>query len=113
MPFTRRDFLSSSLCGLGYSLLLPHLGADSSKRDTVDDLLLEIERRACLFLYEQADPATGLVKDRARHTGPDTHTVSSIAAVGFALSGMCIAHANGFLKRSDAQTRVQQTLDVL
>lgn len=115
MLFSRRDFLRNGLCGLGYSLLAPRLSAHSSKRDrqSADDLLVEIERRACLFLYEQADPATGLVKDRALHTGVDSHTVSSIAAVGFALTGMCIAHANGFLKRSDAQNRVQQTLEFL
>src|SRR5947209_355269 len=113
MFFSRRDFLRNGLCGLGYSLLSPHRIADSGKRTGVDDLLLEIKRRACLFFYEQADPATGLVKDRARHTGTDAHTISSIAATGFGLSGMCIAHANGFLKRSDAENRVLKTLDFL
>ena len=113
MSLSRRDFLRNSLCGVSYSLLSRQLSALSSKRDSADDLLVEIERRACRFLYEQADPATGLVKDRARHAGIDTHTVSSIAAVGFALSGMCIAHANGFLKRSDAQNRVLKTLEFL
>jgi hypothetical protein len=115
MLSSRRDFLRNGLCGLGYSLLASNLSAHSSKRDrqSASDLLVEIERRACFFLFEQADPATGLVKDRALHTGVDSHTVSSIAAVGFALSGMCIAHANGFLKRSEAQNRVQKTLEFL
>ena len=115
MPFSRRNFLRHGFCSLGYSLLAPYLSADSGKHDRKNSeaILVELERRACLFLYEQADPVTGLVKDRARHTGIDAHTVSSIAAVGFALSGMCIAHANGFLKRSDAQNRVQKTLEFL
>jgi len=112
MPFSRRDFLRKGLCGLGYALLSPQISAQSGKPPS-DDLLVEIEKRACLFLYEQADPKTGLVKDRAIHSGTDTHTISSIAAVGFALSAMCIAHANGFLKRSDAQSRVQTTLEFL
>jgi len=110
---TRRDFLRNGLCGLGYALVAQKLTADSSQLSRANDLLAEIERRACLFLYEQADPATGLVKDRAVHSGADTHTISSIAAVGFALSGMCIAHANGFLKRDDAQSRVLKTLEFL
>jgi len=115
MLSSRRDFLRNGLCGLGYSFLAPALSAWSRKpdRNSADDLLIEIEKRACLFLYEQADPATGLVKDRARHTGADAHTISSIAAVGFALSGMCIADANRFLKRSDAQNRVHKTLEFL
>src|SRR5437588_2880875 len=72
-----------------------------------------MERRICLFFYEQVDPVTGLVKDRARHTGADAHTISSIAATGFGLSAMCIAHANSFLKPADALQRVQQTLEFL
>src|SRR5215510_13349618 len=113
MPFSRRDFLRNALFGLGYSVLSPHISSESTNLHPADDLLAELEKRACLFLYEQADPKTGLVKDRAIHSGTDTHTISSIAAVGFALSAMCIAHANGFLKRSDAQSRVQTTLEFL
>ena len=72
-----------------------------------------VERRSCLFFFEQADPATGMVKDRARHTGPDAHTISSIAATGFGLSALCIAHANKFLRPEDALNRVRTTLDFL
>jgi hypothetical protein len=115
MAISRRDFLRALAAGSS-GLLLENVVSSSiasnSKPDT-NDLLVEIERRACLYFYEQADPQTGLVKDRARHTGPDTHTISSIAATGFGLSAMCIAHQNGFLKRADAEQRVQRTLEFL
>ena len=89
MSFTRRDFIRTGFFGLSYPLVFSQSTELLSKREekNAEALLVELERRACLFLYEQADPATGLVKDRARHTGIDTHTVSSIAAVGFALDG--------------------------
>jgi hypothetical protein len=72
-----------------------------------------MERRSCLFFFEQADPATGMVKDRANHSGSDKHTISSIAATGFGLSALCIAHANKFLTPADAVSRVRTTLDFI
>jgi hypothetical protein len=88
--------------------------AEATKtKSATADLLIEIERRACQFFYEQADAQTGFVKDRARHDGADSHTISSIAATGFGLSAMCIAHANKFLRPADAQQRVERTLEFL
>lgn len=78
-----------------------------------DRLLEEIERRACRYFYEEADPRTGLVRDRARAEGPDHRTVASIAATGFGLSAMAIAHTRGYLSRADAETRVARTLTFL
>jgi hypothetical protein len=116
MEPSRRDFLRSLAVGSS-GLLLETADLFSSNQPNatreLDDLLVELERRACLYFYEQAAPSTGLVKDRARHTGRDTHNISSIAATGFGLSAMCIAHQNGFLKRSDAKQRVQTTLEFL
>ncbi|MBV9075467.1 MAG: hypothetical protein JOZ10_17715 [Acidobacteria bacterium] len=115
MPVSRRDFLLSAFSGAAAALLAPEtpalIGGEPKYRH--DPLLLELERRSCLFFFEQADPKTGLVKDRARHTGPDSHTVSSIAATGFGLSALCIAHANGFLNREDALNRTRATLEFL
>ena len=114
MHVSRREFLGAAIGGLASALLPRCLSAAADDRDAkLDGLLIEMERRICLFFYEQVDPVTGLVKDRARHTGADAHTISSIAATGFGLSAMCIAHANSFLKPADTLQRVQQTLEFL
>src|SRR5579859_6060779 len=55
-------------------------------------LLEEVQRAICLFFWEQADPATGLVKDRALAAGNDTRIVGSTAATGFGLTALCIAN---------------------
>src|SRR6185437_1527750 len=103
---SRRCFLSM----FASSFAIPLVGWD---RQPEDAILLVVERSACAYFYEQTDPETGLVKDRARHTGPDDHTISSIAATGFGLSAICIAHANQFVKPADAVQRVQRTLEFL
>ena len=114
MHVSRREFLGAAIGGLASALLPRCLSASADDRDAkLDGLLIEMERRICLFFYEQVDPVTGLVKDRARHSGADAHTISSIAATGFGLSAMCIAHANSFLKPADALQRVQQMLEFL
>jgi hypothetical protein len=58
-----------------------------------DQLLNDIERAGCCFFWEQANPQTGLVKDRcnARKAATDNSTVASIAATGFGLTALCIA----------------------
>lgn len=110
---TRRQFLFG-LAGVGAVL-----GAGGSTPKTVepggslDRLLDEITRRACRYFYEQADPVTGLVLDRARAAGPDPRKVSSIAATGFGLSAMAVARARGYLPQADAETRVERALQFL
>ena len=52
------------------------------------------------FFWEQADPATGIVRDRARTDGstyPESHReIGSIASTGFGLTGLCIAAERGW-----------------
>jgi len=63
MDLSRRKFLTAAASSASYGLLAPLLAAEERHSQAkTDDLLEEIERRACLFFYEQADPATGLVK---------------------------------------------------
>src|SRR5579871_5227788 len=51
-------------------------------------LLEEIEKANFQFFWEQADPNSGLVKDRC-HVRADDHTlVASIAATGFGLTAL-------------------------
>ena len=76
-------------------------------------VLDEMERRACLYFYEQASPETGLVLDRARTEGPDYRRCASIAATGFGLSALCIADLRGYLGAPAARQRVERTLEFL
>ena len=45
-------------------------------------LVTEVQHRAFRFFWEQADPQTGLVKDRASNSKPDDYTVASTASTG-------------------------------
>lgn len=81
---------------------------------TDDQLMEEIENAGFLFFWEQADPTTGQVKDRALAAGNDTtHTVSSIAATGFGLGALCIGDQRGYQPHAAIVTRVQNTLSFL
>ena len=58
-----------------------------------------------MFFWEQADPGTGIVRDRSgRDGGPSANTASrdigSIASVGFGLAGMCVAAERGWRPRN-------------
>jgi len=74
-----------------------------------------MQRCACLYFYEQADPKNGQVLDRAVNktsTGAlDSRRITSIAATGFGLTGLCIADQRGFLPFVDIKSRVIATLD--
>jgi len=80
-----------------------------------DDALLEdLSKRSFQFFWEHADPATGIVRDRARTDGSPVETnardVGSIASVGFGLSGLCIAADRGWIPHSAAVDRARTTL---
>jgi hypothetical protein len=80
-----------------------------------DDALLEdLSKRSFLFFWEQADPETGIVRDRSRTTGApvdgNARHVGSIAAVGFGLTGLCIAAERGWVPRTAAVDRTRVTL---
>jgi hypothetical protein len=77
---------------------------------TDDQLLEEMEKAAFLFFWEQADPTTGQVKDRAFATGNDTRTISSIASTGFGLTALCIGDQRGYQSSTAIAARVQATL---
>ena len=89
-----------------------------SQRSTLtaaDDALLEdLSKRSFMFFWEQADPVTGIVRDRSRTNGSPVDTnardVGSIASVGFGLSGLCIAAERGWVPRQAAVDRARATL---
>jgi hypothetical protein len=81
---------------------------------TQDNFLDDVSRRAVRFFLEQADPATGLVLDRARSWGDRVYgsaaNVASIAATGFGLSALAIAADHNWIPETDARDRARRTL---
>jgi hypothetical protein len=79
-----------------------------------DASLEDLSKRSFLFFWEQADPATGLVRDRARTNGsppgPKHRDVGSIASTGFGLTGLCIAAERGWAPRDALVARARTTL---
>ncbi len=83
-----------------------------------DQFLEELEHANFLFFWEQADPHTGLVKDRTRINGTGKgpaprEIVASIAATGFGLTALCIGHKRGYVPLSSVGARVLATLEFL
>src|SRR5215472_11793490 len=114
MVLSRRNFfhtLSAGLVSIGTNRLLK---AANTEPDQINEQLLdEIERRACRYFYEMADPNTGLVRDRADTDETYTPSVASIAATGFGLSALAIAASRRYIEARDAQSRVRTTLKFL
>jgi hypothetical protein len=85
------------------------------------DLIDEIERRAFQFFWEQADPNTGLINDRAGNFGPDDYssrhseatadTVASIAATGYGLAALPVGIERGWVDHDQAVSRARVTLE--
>ncbi len=76
-----------------------------------DDLFLEeLERGTFTYFWEQANPKTGLVKDRCNVRAVDDSVVASIAATGFGLTALCIGQKRGFIHFYEARRRALNTL---
>jgi hypothetical protein len=75
-----------------------------------DQFLDDLERSSFLFFWEQANPQTGLIKDRCNVRINDTGVVASIASTGFGLTAICIAEKRGYISYQDARLRVIATL---
>jgi hypothetical protein len=77
-------------------------------------LLDDIERRGCLYFAEQVSPNTGQVLDRAtwlNATGAlDPRRMASIAATGFGLTSLCIAHKRKYQSQAKIVDQVRRTL---
>ena len=78
-----------------------------------DALLEELQRSAFRYFDEQADPKTGLVRDRARSDGSPSEGKASIAASGFSLSAWAVATQRGWTDRDTALRRVRLALHFL
>ena len=78
-----------------------------------DEFLNALEQANFLFFWEQADPKTGLVRDRCNVQGNENNVVASIASTGFGLTALCIGQQRGFISYAEARLRVVQTLSFL
>jgi hypothetical protein len=80
-----------------------------------DDALLEqIEKANFQFFWEQANPETGLVRDRCNVRRPDkSDLLGSIASTGFGLTALCIGDKRGYVSHADARGRVLNSLRFL
>src|SRR6201992_1730069 len=78
-----------------------------------EQFLDDLEHKTFLFFWEQANPQTGLIKDRCNVRVADTSMVASVASTGFGLTAICIAEKRGFISHQDARLRVLATLEFL
>jgi len=77
-------------------------------------LLEQIESANFLFFWEQANPDTGLIRDRCNVVAPEKdNQLGSIAALGFGLTAICIADKRGFVPHAQARERVLNTMRFL
>jgi hypothetical protein len=119
-PF-RRLLCRIAALALGLASIAPAVAADpwpgarpAAVLPAEDDILLdELQRSAFRFFEEQADPRTGLVRDRARSDGSPSEGKASIAASGFALSAWAVATQRGWVSRDRALSQVRKSLQFL
>lgn len=78
-----------------------------------DEFLNMLEQASFLFFWEQANPRTGLIRDRCSVTGKDTNMAASIASSGFGLTAICIGQKRGFISYEEARRRVLASLTFL
>src|SRR5215471_11396650 len=76
-----------------------------------DQFLDELEKTTFQYFWDQANPKTGLVKDRCNARAEnDTNVVGSIASTGFGLTALCIGANRGYIQKTAALERVLVTL---
>ena len=84
------------------------LGASSAHAITTEALMDSVQHASFRFLWYEANPANGLVRDRSQSGSP-----ASTAAVGFALSGITVGIDHGWITREQGRDRVKTTLETL
>jgi hypothetical protein len=112
---SRRNLLKQTAL-LGGMNLVSGLRASQAQGPFADQdeaLLEELERATYLYFWEQANPQTGLVKDRCNVHVADRGIVASIAATGFGLTALCIAENRGYVAYPQARDRVLAALRFL
>ena len=94
-----------------YSALSHPTVASPTTLSPEDDLFLaELEQAAFSYFWEQANPKTGMVKDRCNVRAADNSAVGSIAATGFGLTALCIGDQRRLIHYYEARRRTLNTL---
>jgi hypothetical protein len=78
-----------------------------------DQFLEDLEHASFEYFWEQANPETGIVRDRCNAIKPSGGDLGSIAAVGFGLTALCIGDQRGWVSHNEAKTRVLNTMRFL
>lgn len=107
----RRQFLKTLATYTAYSVATPtllHRVLAPADRDLMDDL----SERAFRYFWEQADPVTGLVRERVPVTprGIEHRSVGSLAPTGFGLVAACIGAQRKWITPDAARARIRTTL---
>ena len=90
-----------------------HPAASPSLSQEDDKFLDDLENRNFQYFWEQANPKTGLVKDRCNVKINDEGIVASIAATGFGLTALCLGQKHGWIPLAAARERALTTLRFL
>jgi len=119
MRWDRRKFLQAVATGsLAFPLATKLWGSgffvsQDSQIGDGDALLDELERTAFEFFWNECDPHTGLVRDRANADGVDARITASIAATGFGLTALCIGQQRKYRPAAEITDRIRKTLRFL
>ncbi len=84
-----------------------------SEKLTDKELLEVVQKAAFYFFWNEADPKTGLIKDRCKAFTKADFPAASIASVGFGLTAICLADNKGWISHEKAYERVFNTLKFL
>lgn len=112
----RRNFLSTLAAGgVGFWLRESLRAQVVTTKPSDDDAFLEdLSRRSFQFFWEQSDPHTGIVRDRAHRTGAqyakEKRDIGTTGGTGFALTALCIGAERQWVSHPDARERVRATL---
>jgi len=90
-----------------------HPAASPSLSQEDHKFLDDLENRNFQYFWEQANPKTGLVKDRCNVKINDEGIVASIAATGFGLTALCLGQKHGWIPLAAARERALTTLRFL
>jgi hypothetical protein len=118
LPVSQGDALSSHGGAAPQAQNRPHTEPAPAPAPTAlspedDQFLDSLERANFLFFWEQANPETGLIKDRCNVRANDTTIAASIASSGFGLTAICIAEKRGYISHEEARLRVLRSLSFL
>ena len=87
------------------ALLVLAAVASADAQITEEALLHTLQRTLFHFFWNEADPTTGLIRDRSADWSP-----CSIASTGFGLTAICIGIDHGWITRTAGRERVLMTL---